>query len=234
METVCAVFRRGAFIHIESEYYMNNKNGAFLNTKKGNFSIVSNYLLRDKNISLKAKGLYCLIQSYITLDGFILYKSFLKSKCNEGTKAFESAWSELKQSGYLIQHKNRDGNKCFYYTYELIEDPKGLRQGFVYVMENMGVYKIGRCNEKAKRIGEYTHLPDEPLYHVFEYVYDNVIVEKELHNMFKNKRRRNGDCEWFNLTNDDIEIIKNYIIEKKVDMPSRINVEKLIEIAGGK
>lgn len=78
----------------------NNSGGKF--RKKINFSMVSNDIIRNDNISLKAKGLYALIQSYITLDDFILYKGFLLSKCKEGKKAFDSAWRELKESGYLI------------------------------------------------------------------------------------------------------------------------------------
>ena len=62
---------------------MDEKNGRF-RKKRSNFSIVSNEIIRDSTISLKAKGLYALIQSYITLDGFILYKRFLQSKCREG------------------------------------------------------------------------------------------------------------------------------------------------------
>ena len=49
--------------------------------KKVNFSMVSNEILRNDAVSLKAKGLYALIQSYITIEDFSLYKGFLLSKC---------------------------------------------------------------------------------------------------------------------------------------------------------
>lgn len=98
-----------------------NKNGSF-KKKKVYFSQVSNNALRDNALSLKAKGLYGLIQSYLTLEEFTLYKSFLEKKCKEGRKAFESAWKELKESGYLIQERNKDKNGCFYWTYELLDD----------------------------------------------------------------------------------------------------------------
>lgn len=64
---------------------MDEQGGRF-RQKKVNFSMVPNEIIRDENISLKAKGLYALIQSYITLDNFILYKGFLQSHCREGKK----------------------------------------------------------------------------------------------------------------------------------------------------
>jgi hypothetical protein len=101
---------------------MTNKNGSF-KQKKVYFSQVSNTALRDNNLSLKAKGLYALIQSYITIENFTLYKNTLKKNCSEGSKAFESTWKELKDKGYLIQerHQNEDGK--FYYLYDLLDVP---------------------------------------------------------------------------------------------------------------
>lgn len=103
---------------------MEDKSGRF-RKKKVNFSMVSNLIIRDDTISLKAKGLYCLIQSYITLDNFILYKDFLQSKCKEGRESFNSAWKELKSSGYLVQYKMRDNQtKKIYWEYELLDEVK--------------------------------------------------------------------------------------------------------------
>lgn len=103
--------------------------------KKANFSMVSNEILRDKTISLKAKGLYSLIQSYVTLENFVLYKGFLMSHCVEGRKAFDAAWSELKETGYLIQYRMKDKENHFYYEYELLDEkspgvPKGSNGEF--------------------------------------------------------------------------------------------------------
>lgn len=87
---------------------------------KKSFSVVSNEILRNDTISLKAKGLYSLIQSYITLENFTLYKGFLLSKCKEGKKAFDSTWKELKESGYLVQYQMQDPEtKQFCWEYEL-------------------------------------------------------------------------------------------------------------------
>jgi len=102
---------------------MRNNNGRF-RKRKIFFTQVSNVALRDTNLSLKAKGLYSLIQSYITIEDFTLYKSTLKKQCTEGESAFESTWKELKKFGYLIQYKIQDEKGKFFYEYELLEEPQ--------------------------------------------------------------------------------------------------------------
>ena len=96
------------------------KSGSF-RSQKVYFTQVSNNILRDKTINLKVKGLYALIQSYLSIENFTLYKSTLQKACSEGEVSFENTWRLLKESGYLIQYKlnNQDGK--FYYEYELID-----------------------------------------------------------------------------------------------------------------
>lgn len=102
----------------------NGQTGGRFRRKRTNFSMVSNAPIRDENLSLKAKGLYTLIQSYITLEDFILYKGYLMRRCKEKEKAFESAWKELKQSGYLVQYQLHDQSGRIYYEYELMDFPQ--------------------------------------------------------------------------------------------------------------
>jgi len=99
---------------------MSNLSGSF-KQKKVYFSQVSNSALRDNDLSLKAKGLYSLIQSYITIEGFILYKTTLKRDCTEGETAFQGAWDELKKAGYLVQYKHSLSNGKFSYEYDLLD-----------------------------------------------------------------------------------------------------------------
>lgn len=92
-------------------------------SKKNYFSQVSNTALRDKNLSLKAKGLYSLIQSFITIENFVLYKSTLIKECKEKETSFNGAWKELKDNGYLIQYKQKDEiSGKWIYEYELLDD----------------------------------------------------------------------------------------------------------------
>ena len=99
-------------------------NGAF-RKKKVYFSQVSNVALRDNNLSLKAKGLYALIQSYITIEDFTLYKNMLVKQSNGGNTVFKSAWDELKDKGYLLQTK-KNTSKGWIYEYELLDLPTDI------------------------------------------------------------------------------------------------------------
>ena len=99
------------------------RNSGTFRKKKIYFSQVSNEALRDENLSLKAKGLYALIQSYITIENFILYKETLKSACRDGRDSFNSAWKELKDQGYLKQYKMQDEKGKIYYEYDLLDSP---------------------------------------------------------------------------------------------------------------
>lgn len=88
--------------------------------QKSGFTIVQNSIARDKNISMKAKGLYLIIQSYITMPNRVWLKSDFMEKVQEGQKPFDSAWNELKENGYLKVHITMNGNK-FEREYELLD-----------------------------------------------------------------------------------------------------------------
>jgi len=97
--------------------------GAF-RKKKISYAQVSNFVLRDEKLSLKAKGLLSLIESYINLENFTLYKQFLINKSTDGETSFRGAWKELKDNGYLIQHRlKNEETKQFYYEYEVCDNP---------------------------------------------------------------------------------------------------------------
>ena len=45
-------------------------------------------------------------------------------QCQEGESAFESAWAELKEKGYLLQTKSKDEKSgSFAYQYDLLDTP---------------------------------------------------------------------------------------------------------------
>lgn len=99
----------------------NPTNGTF-RRKSMPFAQVSNTVLRDAGLSLKAKGLYSLIQSYITIPDFVLSKRHLISMCMEGERAFDSTWKELQNKGYLKQYRIPKGKRnSFVYEYELLD-----------------------------------------------------------------------------------------------------------------
>ncbi len=71
-------------------------------------------LLEDKNISLKAKGIYAFMECKI--DGWNFTASSMASQLKESRKTILVAMQELKANGWMTYHKNRDGSG----VYELI------------------------------------------------------------------------------------------------------------------
>ena len=71
-------------------------------------------LLEDRNISLKAKGIYAFMECKI--NGWNFTASSMASQLKESRKTILVAMQELKANGWLTYHKNRDGSG----VYELI------------------------------------------------------------------------------------------------------------------
>lgn len=108
-----------------------NLSGEF-RPKKAKFAQISNAALQDAKLSLKAKGLYSVIQSLITIPGINLKVYRLKKMCKEKDRAFDSAWKELKDAGYLKMYRMPGGkNGAFKYEYELLDTPDTVQPALI-------------------------------------------------------------------------------------------------------
>lgn len=93
--------------------------------KISDFTIISNFYLRDKNISLKAKGLLSIILSLP--DEWVYSVSGLAAICSEKETAVKSALKELKSYGYLVVVKKMPGETQsgrIEYDYIFCEQPQ--------------------------------------------------------------------------------------------------------------
>src|SRR5690554_6890684 len=127
------------------------KNGRI--RKKSGFTAVSNDLVKDRALSLKAKGLYMLIQSFVVIPNFDLYLNTLKKEVKEGEHSFMGAWKELKDNGYLVQYRSRGQDGKFIWEYELLDKPSPEHRGSIHPpknhpMENPPHGKLGGYNKK--------------------------------------------------------------------------------------
>ena len=134
-----------------------NDNGLF--RRKNGFTIAGNTLTRDKRLSLKAKGLYLLIMSYITFEDITLTKSFLLYMCTEKEKAFESIWNELKEKGYLKVYL-RPSSKGWQVEYELLVEPKEGAHTF-YLTTNGDISCTNLDRENNRKAKENQHIPQK-------------------------------------------------------------------------
>lgn len=86
-----------------------------------NYTKMSNYHLKDKNLSLKAKGLLSVILSLP--NNWKFSNEGLCSLCKEGKMAVDNAIKELKDNGYLKLIRKQNSRGKFYYDYEVYENP---------------------------------------------------------------------------------------------------------------
>lgn len=90
--------------------------------KTKNYTVVSNYHLRDKNLSLKAKGLLTVLLSLP--DDWDYSVNGLVEILKEGKDGITSTLKELEKSGYLKRTQDKDENGKFKgYNYDVYEKP---------------------------------------------------------------------------------------------------------------
>lgn len=94
--------------------------------KQKNYTVMSNYHLRDQNLSLKAKGSLSFMLSLpedwdYSLNG-------LCAICKEQETAIKNTLKELKDNGYLAIDKVRGDKGYFEYVYNIYEQPLEITQ----------------------------------------------------------------------------------------------------------
>ena len=130
-------------------FYMqkHNTNG-IIRKKKVTFAQVSSIALKDQRLSLRAKGLYAMIQNYVTLEDFVIYKNYLASISSDGKSSFDRAWDELKSNGYLVQYQMQDTSGKIYYEYDLLDEPRQLTEEETLAYQQKEANRIARNQRK--------------------------------------------------------------------------------------
>ena len=89
--------------------------------KTKDFTVISNYHLKDKSLSLKAIGLMSKMLSLP--DDWDYSINGLVAICKENETAIKGALKELETSGYLIRQRMQNEKGQFEYEYYLYEKP---------------------------------------------------------------------------------------------------------------
>lgn len=89
--------------------------------KKNNYSMISNEIFKNKNLSLKAKGLLALCLSLP--DDWDFNKNGLATFSADGRKSIESAIKELKDNHYLVINSFQSEDGTFDSEWVIYEEP---------------------------------------------------------------------------------------------------------------
>ncbi len=91
--------------------------------KNRGYTVMANYHLRDKTLSLKAVGLLSKMLSFNV--GWQFSTKGLSMICKEGPDAVLAALRELEDHGYLVRHRQRDSKGRMSNTvFEIYEQPQ--------------------------------------------------------------------------------------------------------------
>lgn len=129
--------------------------------KTSDYTIMSNNHFKEREMSLKAKGLLSLMLSLP--DNWDYSIAGLVAICRESEKAITTALNELKQFGYLVITKkmsNETESGRIEYEYNIFEHPNAEKQDphFVGVenvgVENVSLEKVGQLNTKESNTKE--------------------------------------------------------------------------------
>ena len=128
--------------------------------KNSNYSTISNHHLREKNMSLKAKGLLTVMLSL--RDDWDYSIAGLSSICKENETAIKSTLKELREFGYLKVTKlmpNQTENGRIKYIYDIFEQPQGKQDVEKQGVENLPleiqhVENHGQLNTKKSNTKE--------------------------------------------------------------------------------
>lgn len=123
--------------------------------KTNNYTVMSNEHLKDKRLSLKAKGLLSVMLSLPDTWDYSI--SGLVAICKESETAVKSTLNELKSCGYLVVTKkmpNETESGRIEYAYDIFEKAQTEKQLVEkqgvenLVVENLGVENVRQLNTK--------------------------------------------------------------------------------------
>ena len=108
-------------------------------------------LLEDKNISLKAKGIYAFMECKI--DGWNFTASSMATQLKESRKTILAAMQELKATGWLTYHKNKDGSGVYELIGNYVISPKSENDTMALQSHSP---KTARCKKRTVLIRRIT------------------------------------------------------------------------------
>lgn len=181
--------------------------------KTKNYTVMSNYHLRDKNLSLKAKGLLSFMLSLP--DDWDYSLNGLCAICKEQEGAIKSTLKELKDNGYLVIEKVRGEKGYFEYNYIIYEQPinlvksKNKPEGKNPPVDNPMVENHTQINTNKQSINRQIDRIDKTIKNDEEKISSFDLTEDELQKELRKHHSITRDLiKRKYLEMDDVELVK--------------------------
>ena len=202
--------------------------------KTKDYTIMSNYHLKEKNMSLKAKGLLSVMLSLPENWDYSI--AGLVSISQENESAIRSALSELKKNGYLEVIKlmpNESETGRIDYIYNIYEKPKqeGEKQEVDFLgVEFLGVENQGQYNTNNKIFNN--NINNNIITTTNNNIYNN--INSDLENLIDN-----FSSNIHSITPFELEKIKSWlnvfdcsILNKAIEIATLNNIKTMNYIEG--
>lgn len=96
-----------------------------IKTSISGYGIVFKRVMKDKNLSIEAKGLYSYLSAYAGADESSFPSvSLIKYELNIGKQRYQRARKELEDTGYLVVTRKQNGNIYGSNLYTVIHEPR--------------------------------------------------------------------------------------------------------------
>lgn len=162
------------------------------------YTIMSNHHLRNKDLSLKAKGLLGMMLGLP--DDWDYSVNGLAAICKEGRRAIDSALKELKDCGYVVVRKiypNETDSGLIEYEYNIYEIPQTqdihnqdirfeVVENSQQLNTNKSITKESNTYDNKENIKRKNELEIENLFESFWKVYPRKIAKKKAMTTWKN------------------------------------------------
>ena len=187
--------------------------------KNKNYTVMSNYHLRDKSLSLKAKGLLSFMLSLP--DDWDYSLAGLCSICKEGKDAIRSTLKELKDNNYLVIEKSKNDKGLFEYTYIIYEEPH-IEKELVYpdtenpYMDNPDMDNPTQINTNKQNTKEQNDKDDKEKHNILtlDLIKKGYIQNDDIQSFFYDDLF-DELCQQYSY--QDLIKISHYIVEKVID-----------------
>ena len=202
--------------------------------KTSDYTVISNYHLREKEMSLKAKGLLTLMLSLPERWDFSI--SGLVAICKESESAIKAALKELKIFGYLridMIKPDQTKSKKIEYVYSIFEKPleKGKRQTVKkQKVEKQQVENQPTENQSAENQGQ---LNTNRLNTKDDDVNKNINTEEQENDTAKFESNNEHQTFALDLTkNEMLKLCKNQITVDTALITHRYKIQSLYRFLG--
>lgn len=197
--------------------------------KTKDYTVMSNHHLRDKALSLKAKGLLSMMLALP--EDWDYSVNGLVSICREDVRAVKSALAELKEQGYLVVTKlyPNGERKRIEYVYDIFEMPQEARSQEVQnvavenvPLQNVELQNVTQLNTKESNTKELnTDHKKERKRHSFDAIidaYTNDAATKELLGEWLQNRKAKRAAMTDNAIKRNIDKLDEYARESRMSV----------------